>query len=158
MFCLCLLHYLPISLLLCEMCSVCVCFIACHFHCSYVKWVLSVFASIPANFIVLMRNGFCLCLLHCLPVSLFLCEMGSVCVCFITCQFHCSYANEASSLRWALTNQQNTPCSLKQLLSYQRGLTEPKKRVLLKCGLSMGAMTGKLQNLHNMKYESLLRP
>jgi len=32
----------------------------------------------------------------------------------------------------------------------QRGLTEPKKRVFLKCGLSMGAMTGKLQNLHNI--------
>jgi len=44
------------------------------------------------------------------------------------------------------------------IIYMQRGLTEPKKRVLLKCGLSMGAMTGKLQNLHNMKNESLLCP
>ena len=75
-FCLCLLHCLPLSLFLCEMGSVCVCFNTCQFHCSYAKWVLSVFASLPASFIVLMRNGFCLCLLHYLPVSLFLCEWG----------------------------------------------------------------------------------
>jgi hypothetical protein len=46
----------------------------------------------------------------------------------------------------------------KSIKKSQRGLTEPKKRVLLKCGLSMGAMTGKLQNLHNMKNEFLLCP
>ena len=37
-----------------------------------------------------------------------------------------------------------------QTPNYQRGLTEPNKRVFLKCGSSMGATTGKLQNLHNM--------
>jgi len=57
----------------------------------------------------------------------------------------------AASVSLLAGQEQNT-------IIYQKGLTEPKKRVLLKCGLSMGAMTGKLQNLHNMKNESLLCP
>ena len=54
--------------------------------------------------------------------------------------------------------KQHKTSDQRRYAKFQRGLTEPKKRVLLKCGLSMGAMTGKLQNLHNMKNESLLCP